>query len=207
MAADQSRQIPRAICLYGITLIFREMGIKDPSLVDILETALSWPTLLNFVCQNQSDYAKFSDIFHDHKYAEYGAPEGGWGVNVTGNPGRTLDEFQPTMSREDLTSLGFDGFLSELFEAPDVVMVAILNRSNAHKMVWISSCLICSRIRGRRLIFRLLKGIREFSSVSVLLISARLLSIGRMEIRLFVTNRSRTPFIWQRLWTQTVKRS
>jgi hypothetical protein len=116
------------------------MGIKDPALLDIIETALGWNTLMNFVCQSQADYAKFADIFHDSKYKEYGAPEGGAGVNVIGNPGKTLEDYPPSMSKDELTGLGFDGVLSELFDAPPVVMVAILNRSYAHKTVWFLFC-------------------------------------------------------------------
>jgi hypothetical protein len=126
----------RSVCTHCFhSYISSEMGIKDPALLDILESALGWNTLQNFVCQTQADYAKFSDIFHEHKYAEYDAPEGGAGVNCLANPGKTVDDFRPSMSREDLAALGFDGLVSDLFEASPIVTVAILNKSHAHRTV------------------------------------------------------------------------
>lgn len=123
---------------YMLDLFFREMNVTDSSLSDAIESCFGVPFLMNFVCQTRADYGKFYDIFQRNKYRELGAPEGGFGVNIVGNPGRKLEDYS-SMSRNDLAALGFDGFLADAIEAGPTIMIAIFEKTNAHRVVLLAS--------------------------------------------------------------------
>jgi hypothetical protein len=85
------------------------------------------PILTAFCPRNQSDYNTIMTDFGD-------TLERGSGINCINSDKKSLDAFQPPMSRERLQSLGFDCWLIDLIDAPPSVMIVLCEKGGIHRI-------------------------------------------------------------------------
>lgn len=123
-----------------------DVQVKDEKLAQAIESVVSRSVLSSFYCTKVEDVDEFNRLCEEKK----------WNVNVM-----LLEKYQSgavlpstPWSKNELKSLGFDCVLSELIEAPEMVMWALHDHSKIHL---IPVCLSnsssidvvgCERIRG-----------------------------------------------------------
>jgi structural maintenance of chromosomes protein 5 len=123
-----------------------DVHVKDEKLAQAIESVVSRSVLSSFYCTRVEDIDEFNRIFEEKK----------WNVNIM-----LLEKYQTgsalpetPWTRNELKSLGFDCVLSDLIEAPEMVMWALHDHSKIHL---IPVCLSnnsaidvvgCERIRG-----------------------------------------------------------
>lgn len=106
--------------------VMLEINVKSPQYVAQVESCLNWQSLRTFVCQTRSDYDRFTSELIDKRKLN---------LNVAENErGRTLAQMEDSrpLTLQQIQDLGFDDYIANLIEAPDVVLQYLCGASNIH---------------------------------------------------------------------------
>ena len=108
--------------VYGPPIV--ECAIKDPQLVDQIESLFQKSTLISFTVQTDGDFKKLSDQAHDRMRLKE--------INIrTMHDG--LDHFRPPVSAEQMKQYGFDGWALDFIDGPEPVLAALCGEVHIHE--------------------------------------------------------------------------
>jgi hypothetical protein len=105
--------------------IVLEVSLKNERYADAVEAVMQ-RLLLTFVAQTEKDYHTLMSNVNDRMR---------FSINAVQYSHLKRDRYQPKHTEAQLKQMGFDGVLSDFFEAPDPIMVAILENTFAHLIV------------------------------------------------------------------------
>lgn len=103
--------------------VMLEVSIRDPAMAAAVEGCINFPTMKTFVCQNQEDYDTFGRTMDNL----------GLRVNFC-DRGRVkhLDAFQRPTTQDELEAMGFDRYIIDLIDGPDIILRYLCNDSHLH---------------------------------------------------------------------------
>lgn len=97
-------------------------SVKDKRYTDLVQSMLQASDFLCFTAQTKEDHKKLSNQFY-----------GKMGLSVTIRSCLTsYDSFRPPLSREELVSLGFDGYVSDYLDGPEPVLAMLCSEKRLH---------------------------------------------------------------------------
>ncbi|KAK4198430.1 putative structural maintenance of chromosomes protein [Triangularia verruculosa] len=98
-------------------------SVKDRRYSDLVQSMLGESDFFCFTTQSKHDHKKLSDYFH-----------GSMGLAVTiRSCFRSLDSFKPPLPREQLSELGFDGYVTDYLDGPEPVMAMLCAEKRLHQ--------------------------------------------------------------------------
>ncbi|KAI8871311.1 P-loop containing nucleoside triphosphate hydrolase protein [Ramicandelaber brevisporus] len=113
---------------------------RDSKLADVIEAGMKADSQKMFICQTHNDYRTFTHHVIDTRK---------WRVNVTESSGKSLNSIRnaPEMIPvETIRQLGFDGYLIDMFEAPEVVKVYLCESNFLHSVPYSSRRIDSARV-------------------------------------------------------------
>ncbi|KAK1758556.1 SMC5-like protein [Echria macrotheca] len=97
-------------------------SVKDPRYSDLVQSALAFQDFICFTTQTKNDHIKLSNQFY-----------GEMKLKVTLRSClRSLDAFQPPMSRNELVQYGFDGYALDYLDGPEPVLAMLCSEKKIH---------------------------------------------------------------------------
>ena len=102
-----------------------ELNLVDKRYADVIESIIG-SRLTLFVAQNRQDYMAFMEEINDRQKRR---------ISAMSLDGKTLNMFQPPISREELRSLGFDCWAIDQVKAPEPILVALCEMFSLHQFV------------------------------------------------------------------------
>ncbi|KAK3311361.1 SMC5-like protein [Chaetomium strumarium] len=97
-------------------------SVKDKRYTDLVQSMLQADDFLCFTAQTKEDHRKLSDQFY-----------GKMGLSVTIRSCLTpYNAFRPPIPKEQLSSLGFDGYVSDYLDGPEPVLAMLCSEKRVH---------------------------------------------------------------------------
>lgn len=97
-------------------------SVNDVRYTDLVQSMLQADDFLCFTAQNRDDHKKLSDQFY-----------GKMGLSVTIRSCFTpYSSFRPPLPKEELTKLGFDGYVKDYLEGPEPVLAMLCSEKRLH---------------------------------------------------------------------------
>ncbi len=97
-------------------------SVKDKRYTDLVQSMLQANDFLCFTAQTREDHKKLSDQFYNKM-----------GLSVTIRSCFTpYHSFQPPLPREELSNLGFDGFVNDYLDGPEPVLAMLCAEKRLH---------------------------------------------------------------------------
>ncbi|EPY50198.1 Smc5-6 complex SMC subunit Smc5 [Schizosaccharomyces cryophilus OY26] len=108
--------------------IYMHLECKKKNVAPLIEGFFRADTFRTFVMSNYSDYLKLMDLITSKTRYTPTVRE------FSSERCKKLDDFQCICSREKLKSFGFDGYLLDYLEGPEVVLVALCHMLKIHQI-------------------------------------------------------------------------
>lgn len=97
-------------------------SVKDKRYTDLVQSMLQAGDFLCFTAQTKQDHKKLSDQFYSKM-----------GLSVTIRSCFTpYSSFQPPLSKDELSHLGFDGYVNEYLDGPEPVLAMLCSEKRLH---------------------------------------------------------------------------
>ncbi|KNC97459.1 DNA repair ATPase SMC5 [Spizellomyces punctatus DAOM BR117] len=100
-----------------------EISAKDPRYAQALEAAIQRSTMTTFVTQTREDYILLTEELITKRKLR---------INAVMFSHRTLESWKPEVPKEEIQSLGFDGYLLDYLDGPPQVLSALCQLSKIH---------------------------------------------------------------------------
>lgn len=110
-----------------------ECSVKDQRYAQAVESMLREGDRLAITFTNADDQRKLSDIFLGKGTGQLGLQK----IFLRFSP-KALAEYQPPVPRTDLSSLGFEGYVSDYIQGPDVVLAMLCDNTRLHRIAYAS---------------------------------------------------------------------
>ncbi|KAK0723907.1 P-loop containing nucleoside triphosphate hydrolase protein [Apiosordaria backusii] len=98
-------------------------SVKDKRYSDLVQSMLQESDFFCFTTQSKEDHKKLSDQLHEKM-----------GLSVTVRSCfRSLDSFKPPLPKEELSQLGFDGYVADYLDGPEPVLAMLCAEKRLHQ--------------------------------------------------------------------------
>lgn len=105
--------------------VMLEVSIRDPRMADAVEGCINFAALKTFVCEMQDDYDLFGKMMDTQRLRVNFCDRGG---------SRRMDEFERPATLHELQGYGFESYIIDLIEGPDLILRYLCSDLNLHKI-------------------------------------------------------------------------
>ncbi|MCO5589673.1 hypothetical protein L7F22_043641 [Adiantum nelumboides] len=105
--------------------VMLEISIRDQRMANAVETCISFASMKTFVCEIQEDYDLFGRMMETQRLRVNFCDRGNC---------RSMDQFDRPATQTELQGYGFESYVIDVIEGPDLILRYLCNDLNLHKV-------------------------------------------------------------------------